>query len=292
MVTRALAATVLREVFGSRQLVDRVPEPDLVMDGTDEVAAYTSVGRVQGPMAAAYLFHAARISLTIQGCKNVIDLACGPATQLIRVAELHPNIAFRGIDLSPGMLNSARDYARERGLKNIEFSTGDITKIDFIPDQSVDGVISTVALHHLPTLDHLRGTFREITRVLKPGGAVYLADFGRLKSSRSIEFFAYKDRDTQPEVFCRDYEYSLRAAFLFEELARLTKEELPAHVGVCSTFPIPFFTIIKSSDRGMDPSLKTILKRKRDELEPRYRADLDDIRRLFWMGGLRDDPFH
>jgi ubiquinone/menaquinone biosynthesis C-methylase UbiE len=207
------------------------------------------------------------------------------------VAELNPNTTFQGVDLSDGMLGNARTYARELGLSNVTFAVGDITRLAFIPDHSVDGIISTVALHHLPTLDHLRLTFREIARILSPGGALYLADFGRLKSPRSARFFAYKDRDTQPEVFCCDYENSLRAAFLFEELVQLTREELPAHVHIQRTFPIPFFAVIKSVDREIDAGLRATVKRTRLNLEPRYRADLDDIRRLFWLGGLKNDPF-
>ena len=78
MPSLALFPTLLREAIGPREIKDRQPEPDLVMDGQDEVAAYTLVGRVDGPMAAVYLFHAAHISLVIEGCKTVVDLACGP----------------------------------------------------------------------------------------------------------------------------------------------------------------------------------------------------------------------
>ena len=50
--------TIAREVFGPRTL-PREPEPDLVMDGEDQVAAYTHAGRIDGVMSAAYLFHSA-----------------------------------------------------------------------------------------------------------------------------------------------------------------------------------------------------------------------------------------
>jgi ubiquinone/menaquinone biosynthesis C-methylase UbiE len=291
MLSPTLVATLLREVFGPRRL-SRTPEPDLVMNGEDVVRAHTLVGRVQGPVAAAHLFHAARISMVIRGSKHVFDLACGPANQLCLLAQLNPEIEFTGVDLSDGMLENARAYVRHLGLKNVNFLVGDITRLDFIPDQSADAVISTVALHHLPTTDHLRRTFREINRILDRNGALYLADFGRLKSAKSVRFFAYKDRDTQPEVFCRDYENSLRAAFLIEEFTSLAREELPSYVHVKRTFAIPFFMLVKSEDRPIDEALRRVLKRKRLELEPRYRVDLDDIRRFFRMGGLPNDPFH
>lgn len=291
MPSLAFIPTLLRETLGSREIDDRIPEPDLVMDGEDEVAAYTLVGRVDGPMEAVYLFHAAHISSVIEGCETVVDLACGPATQMCEVAKFHPEISFRGVDLSPGMLKSARRHVNDLGLTNVDFSEGDITNLEMFEDHSVDGIISTVALHHLPTIDHLRATFREINRVLHPGGALYLVDFGRLKFDKSIRFFAYKDEDTQPEVFCRDYENSLRAAFLLNDFKRLTAEELPHHVRVHRTFLTPFFTLIKSGDRTTPEARKQRIKQQRAELLPRYRNDLDDLRTFFRLGGLRGDPF-
>src|SRR5690606_28242381 len=113
---------------------------------------------------------------------EVVDLGCGPATQLVQIAELNPEVSFHGVDLSETMLQRAADYAKERGVGNVRFSHGDITRLDQLGDRSVDGVMSTMVLHHLPTLDHLRKCFKEVARILKPGGAVYLTDFGRLKS--------------------------------------------------------------------------------------------------------------
>jgi ubiquinone/menaquinone biosynthesis C-methylase UbiE len=242
-------------------------------------------------MAAAYIFHTARISLVIQGCRHVVDLACGPATQLCHVAQLHPHISFTGIDLSEVMLANAERHVRELGLSNVQFAAGDITRLDRFAGASVDGVISTVALHHLPNFDSLRATFREIARILRPGGALYLADFGRLKSEGSVRFFAYKDRDVQPELFCKDYENSLRAAFLYDEFERLAREELPAQARVHRTFLTPFFTLIKTADRDMPAATRESLKRMRSELSPRFRADLDDLRQFFRLGGLPNDPF-
>ena len=70
----ALFPVLLRERFSERTL-PREPEPDLVMDDPDQVAAYDKAGSIDGQMASAYLFHSARISQVIQGCKEVGDLA-------------------------------------------------------------------------------------------------------------------------------------------------------------------------------------------------------------------------
>ena len=101
-----------------------------------------------------------------------------------RGSKLNPDSRFVGVDLSEPMLARARDnLARER-LANIELRHGDISNLINVPDHSASVVISTMALHHLPTLRHLQATFAEIARILKPNGGLYLVDFGHLKSER------------------------------------------------------------------------------------------------------------
>ena len=90
MINPALIPVFLRELLVERSL-PREPEPDLVMDDPDQVAAYAQAGRIDGVMAASYLFHSARISQTISGAKTVLDLGCGPATQLAQIAQLNPD---------------------------------------------------------------------------------------------------------------------------------------------------------------------------------------------------------
>ncbi len=282
--------TFLREVFGSRTL-PREPEPELIMDGQEQVTAYAEAGRIDGVMAAAYLMHSARASQVIQGCDRVVDLGCGPATQLGQIAELNPNTSFLGVDLSEGMLADARAHIKRLGLSNVEFIQGDITHVESLPDGCVDGVISTMTLHHLPTIEALHCCFREVTRLLRRDGSIYIVDFGRLKSLKSVLFFAYSNRKHQPHVFSLDYERSLRAAFLLEDLKQTAVRELPSNIDVYSTFAIPMLTLVKTRDKPIHDAVRQRLSEMRKGLMPRYRRELDDIRAFFWLGGLRNDPF-
>lgn len=290
MMNPALIPVFLRELLVERSL-PREPEPDLVMDDPEQVAAYAEAGRIDGVMAASYLFHSARISQSIQGARNVLDLGCGPATQLGQIAQLNPDIQFTGIDLSPTMLGDAEAHVRKLGLKNVRFIEGDISTLEKVGDASMDGVISTMALHHLPKLELLANTFKSVRRVLAPGGAVYLTDFGRLKSLKSVIFFAYMNARYQPHLFSLDYERSLRAAFLKEEFETLASQFLPSGIKVHSTFKVPFLVIVKSADRGLTDGLRAQIAQLYRDLRPRYRRDLDDMRRFFGMGGLPNDPF-
>lgn len=286
----AFAPIIARELLGKRTL-PREPEPDLVMQDEEQVKSYAHAGRIDGVMSAAYLFHSGHASLVVRGAKRVIDLGCGPATQLAQIAALNPESEFTGIDLSATMLDSARKYVAERGLKNVSFSQGDITKLTQFGDQSVDAVISTMVLHHLPTHEHLAACFREISRVLKPNGAVYLTDFGRLKSLKSVITFAYMNADQQPHIFSLDYERSLRAAFLLEDFVNAAAQHLPASVATYSTAIVPLLVIMRTAPRSLTPETKAKLSSLRKELPRRYRADLEDMRLFFRQGGLKGDPF-
>ena len=175
--------TLARELV-SRERSPRRTEPDLVMDDPEKVAAYTRAGREDGVMAPVYLFHCAQVCEVIRPGDTVVDLGCGPATQLAMVARLNPDVRFVGVDLSEEMLERARAYGAEQGLGNVAFQQADVTDLGFLGDASVDAVFSTVALHHLPDVDHLQRTFAEVARVLRPGGGLYLVDFGHLKSEK------------------------------------------------------------------------------------------------------------
>lgn len=282
---------ILREILGKRTL-PREPEPDLVMADAEQVAAYTEAGRIDGVMSASYLFQSAQISQVIRGCRRVIDVGCGPATQLGQIAQLNPEISFLGVDLSDEMLSQAERHVSDLGLRNVEFLKADMTDLRAIESGSADGVISTMALHHLPTYSALERCFTEIRRILKPEGALYLVDFGRLKSLKSVIYFAYMNADNQPHIFSLDYERSLRAAFLPEEFQKLMRDTIGAGASMITTSPVPVLVLIRTNPKSADtPDLSNRLRAMRAALPSRYRQDLDLIRRLFRLGGMGNDPF-
>lgn len=271
----------------TRERVPRTPEPDLVMDDPAKVAAYTRAGREDGVMAPVYVFHTAHMCEVIRPGDTVIDLACGPATQLAQVARLNPDVRFIGIDLSQPMLERAREHIAALQLTNVELRQGDITELRSITDASVDSVVSSMALHHLPTVDLLSRTFAQVRRVLRPDGGVYLADFGRLHSAKSIHYFAYQYADRQPELFTLDYLYSLKAAFSVDDF-REASIVLGDAVRLSRTFGAAFMVALKSQNRRTlsDRLLRDIMK-LRAAMPAHHRADFRDLKRVFAIGGLR-----
>lgn len=281
----SMLKVIAQETF-SRSRIDRMPEPSLVMDDEEQVRAYVSAGRESGVMAATYLFHGANISDVIRPGDRVLDLACGPANQLALVARLNPEVSFVGIDLSKKMLEQADALIQSQGLRNVSFEECDITQLSAFDDRSFDAVVSTLALHHLPSYRMLQQAFAEAERVLRPGGGVYISDFSRLKVRASIEYFAFQYANRQPALFTEDYLNSLLAAFTVDELESASRPLAP-YAKLSATWLVPFMVSIKSPVRqAADAALRSKFKDLVEELPSWHKNDLADMMRFFRMGGL------
>lgn len=189
---------VLMSELATRDQIARTNEPTLVMADPQQVREYTLAGLEGGVMAPVYLFHCAQLCQVIRPGDRILDLACGPANQLAQIARLNRDCEFVGLDLSPEMLERAREHTASQGLPNVSFVDGSIIDLSQFNDQSFNVVMSTMALHHLPDEVSLKQTLMEAARVLKQDGGIYLADFGRLKRKDSIEYFAHQHEDCQP----------------------------------------------------------------------------------------------
>jgi arsenite methyltransferase len=278
---------ILANELTTTERAQRYPEPDLVMANEEQVAAYTRAGRQDGVMAPVYLYNASHVLEVIAPGDKVLDLACGPATQLALIAGLAPDSSFTGVDLSPTMLGKAEAHVKDLQLGNVQFVENSIAKLDAIADGSINAVMTTMALHHLPDQALLEATFKEIRRVLKPGGGVYLADFGHLKREHSIHYFANQYADRQPEIFTEDYHNSLRAAFSLEDFRR-AGAHIQMHAKLYSTFLVPYMIAFKSPRKHKPGRQQLSELHKHWQLMPvHHQRDFADLKTFFRFGGLR-----
>ncbi|MBA3673517.1 MAG: arsenite methyltransferase [Chitinophagaceae bacterium] len=103
----------------------------------------------------------------------VIDLGSGAGNDaFIARHETGDTGKVIGIDFSTSMLEKARSNAEARGLTNVEFMQGDIENIP-VADNTADVIVSNCVLNLVPNKD---GVFKEILRVLKPGGHFSISD--------------------------------------------------------------------------------------------------------------------
>lgn len=105
--------------------------------------------------------------------EQVLEVGCGTGSLAITAAET-AGVKVYGTDASPEMIERARRKAARAGV-DVAFREGLVEQIAF-PDASLDVVLSSFMVHHLPD-DLKRRAFAEIHRVLKPGGRVVVVDF-------------------------------------------------------------------------------------------------------------------
>ena len=286
MPSPKLIKTVLREMLTGERSA-RVTEPDLVMNEPEHVKQYVAAGREDAVMAPVYLFHCANICDVIRPGDTVLDLACGPANQLAMVARLNPQTNFIGVDLSKNMLEEAQALIDEQGLKNVRFVERDISDLSIFADGSIDAVMSTMALHHLPDLDTLKRTYAEVHPVLKADGGIYMVDFGHLKSPRSIDYFANQYAHRQGPRFTLDYLNSLHAAFYPDDFKEAV-QPLMGRAKLHATIGLPFMVALKTPPRRTpDPGLRATLASMKKGLPEWHRGDYSDLIRHFRLGGMK-----
>lgn len=105
---------------------------------------------------------------------RVFDLGCGTGTLDVLIKKRFAQVEIVGFDPDPKALARARKKATREALA-IQFDEGFGDQLPY-PEASFDRALSSLMLHHVPA-DERAKTLREVHRVLKPGGELYLADF-------------------------------------------------------------------------------------------------------------------
>ncbi len=149
--------------------------------GSDDPFAYAkSIGYSEQEMRSV----PAEAAIT-HGCGNptalaqlrpgqvVLDLGCGGGLDAFLAAQrVGPEGRVIGLDMTPEMVEKATASARKGGYVNVDFRVAGIEKLP-VADDSIDVVISNCVINH--ALDK-PAVFKEVHRVLKPGGSLFLSD--------------------------------------------------------------------------------------------------------------------
>jgi S-adenosylmethionine-diacylgycerolhomoserine-N-methlytransferase len=118
-------------------------------------------------------------NLAVQDRETVLEIGCGTARNLIRIARAYPSAKCFGADISAAMLETARAAINRSGLDNrITVAQADATALNakaLFGLEQFDRVVISYALSMIPDWE---GALYSAMRLLSPNGALHIADFG------------------------------------------------------------------------------------------------------------------
>ncbi|MCD6033382.1 MAG: SAM-dependent methyltransferase [Thermomicrobiales bacterium] len=134
---------------------------DAIADRYDEYVGY----------AERFLLGNGRRWVGAQAHGDVLEIGVGTGRNFPFYA---PDVRLTGIDLTPAMLQQARDRAATLGI-DADLRLGDAQALD-LPDDRFDAVVMTLVLSGVPDIQR---AIAEAHRVLRPGGRLLVLDFVR-----------------------------------------------------------------------------------------------------------------
>ena len=196
--------------------MERIPEPEL-MDDEEQSLAYAQADF----STSNQLFVDSLVRDFPDHLRAVVDIGCGPADVVIRLAKAAPRAAITAIDGSAPMIALGRTAARAAGVD--DRLTLLHTRIPGPPpaSHSFDAVLSKDLLHHLPDP---RVLWNDITRLGRPGAAVYVMDLVRPDTEETARAMVKAGAGSEHPILQQDFYNSLLAAFTQDEVRQQVRD--------------------------------------------------------------------
>jgi ubiquinone/menaquinone biosynthesis C-methylase UbiE len=196
--------------------MERRPEPELMDDEQQSIAYAQADFSTSNQLYVDSLVRDFPTHL-----RAVVDIGCGPADVVIRLARAAPQASITAIDGSAPMIALGRTAARAAGVD--DRLTLLHTRIPGPPpaSQSFDAVLSKDLLHHLPDP---RVLWNEVTRLGRSGAAVYVMDLVRPDSEDTARAMVKEGAGSEHPILQHDFYQSLLAAFTPDEVRQQLRD--------------------------------------------------------------------
>jgi ubiquinone/menaquinone biosynthesis C-methylase UbiE len=152
-------------------MISRQKVQAMYQSGAKHYDFTTILFRLIGLRMKAYRLLAIK-KLSLQRGNCVIELGCGTGLNFpFLMEQIGPEGRLIGIDLTPGMLDIARERVERSGWKNVELIQSDIAAYDF--PEGVNGVFATGLFGYIPEYDRV---IKAASQSLVPGGHLSILD--------------------------------------------------------------------------------------------------------------------
>jgi ubiquinone/menaquinone biosynthesis C-methylase UbiE/DNA-binding MarR family transcriptional regulator len=156
--------------------------------------------------------------------RNLIlaDIGCGTGSLTFELARFAKKVV--GVDLSPEMLRRARDVAKERKIRNVDFRLGNALKVP-LGSNSVDAAFAVMVLHFLPDPQL---AVAELCRITRAGGSVVIVDLVQhnqqwMREQMAHRWLGFEQAAIESwfeEIGATEVHYELTGAFAGGKMAR------------------------------------------------------------------------
>jgi ubiquinone/menaquinone biosynthesis C-methylase UbiE len=165
-----------------KNIKPRIPEGGAIEDNSEmTMEQYSEIMKKQ--LGKEYIRFTDNVIKKVNPIENstVLEIGPGPGWAGINLLKKRIDLKLVGLEASPDMIRVASENARKEGFPDIEFIHGFGEDMSQIKDGQYDLVISRDSLHHWEEPDKV---FKEIKRILKQNGKLYIQD-----SRRDMNFF-------------------------------------------------------------------------------------------------------
>jgi len=112
----------------------------------------------------------------VKADEKLLDFGCGTGTLLMMLATLYPNNELQGVDIDENVLKIAQNKIIKNDMY-VHLKKINGTNLPY-EDNYFSKILSSLVIHHISSENKLI-IFEELIRVLKPGGEIFILDYGK-----------------------------------------------------------------------------------------------------------------